>query len=202
VGTETGAAPKRGDGHRLFIAYGSVQQGGHLSVDLPPPHVPVLSHRNLGVPKLVGAPEIRAIFPDPVIVPAVSSKSSQRSASSSERRNPVAMNTMIGSTRSAGRGAGEHFESATQERVGFKTELGSGAAHDQACNYARGGTVHVAVRAHAPQSSGFTLLPLTILQNGKSLSPPPALKAMPLPPSTSLIVTKAPRSRNPLTTPP
>ena len=48
-------------------------------------------------------PCIRAIFPETVIVPASSSKSSHRNASISDRRNPVAMNTVIGSTRSAWR---------------------------------------------------------------------------------------------------
>lgn len=72
----------------------------------------------------------------------------------------------------------------------------------QACGDAGAGSVNPAVRVHAPQSALFTLPPLTILQNGKLVSPPPALKAMPLPPSTSWIVTKAPGCRNPLTTPP
>jgi hypothetical protein len=44
-------APKRDDGHRLFTAYGSVQQGSNLGVNLPPPHVSVLRHRHFGVPE-------------------------------------------------------------------------------------------------------------------------------------------------------
>jgi hypothetical protein len=48
-------APKRDDSHRLFTAYGSLQQGCYFGVNLPPAHVAVLSRRHLGVPELIGA---------------------------------------------------------------------------------------------------------------------------------------------------
>ena len=48
-------AQKLDAAHRLFTAYGFVQQGSYFCVDLSAAHVAVLGHRHLGVPELVGA---------------------------------------------------------------------------------------------------------------------------------------------------